>query len=341
MKKKILLIGACTFLLCGCGKIPTLSNGDEAVVQFKDGDKISANELYNEIKKTYGLNTLTNMIDKYVYEKELKDKKEEATEYATAYLKQIRANYDTEEEYLSALSSMYGYPSEEAFENVLYISYLQNEAIEKYVSDNIKEDELKDYYENKVYPSMTISHILIAPDVEDDATDEEIEKAEKEAETKAKNLIKELQKVDKKDIATKFAELAKANSEDSGTKDNGGSLGEINIGSLNSQYDELVSAASKLKDGEFSTDVITTELGYHVILKTKTGEKKSYDDSLESMKESITTDKLNNDRSLIPDAIKFYRDKYELDIIDSDLDSQYGRYMNNLINSYKNSSSEN
>ena len=288
MKKKILLIGACTFLLCGCGKIPTLSNGDEAVVQFKDGDKISANELYNEIKNTYGLTTLTNMIDKYVYEKELSDKKSDATEYAEAYLKQIRANYDTEDEYLQALSSMYGYQSEDAFKNVLYISYLQNEGIEKYVSDNITDDELKDYYDNNVYPSMTISHILIAPDVKDDATDEEKEKAEETAKNKVKDLIKELQKVDKDQIATKFAELAKANSEDSSTKDQGGSLGEINIGSLNSQYDELVSAAAKLKDGEFSTDVITTELGYHVILKTKTGEKKSYDDSLESMKESIT-----------------------------------------------------
>ncbi len=340
MKKKILLIGACTFLLCGCGKIPTLSNGDEAVVQFKDGDKISANDLYEEIKKTYGLGTLTNMIDKYVYEKELKEEKDDATEYAESYLKQIRANYDTEEDYLNALSSMYGYQSEEAFKNVLYISYLQNEGIEKYVRDNITEDELKDYYENKIYPSMTISHILIAPDVADDASDEEKEKAENAAKDKIKDLIKELKKVDKDQVADKFAELAKANSEDSGSKDNGGSLGEINIGSLNSQYDELVSAAAKLKDGEFSTDVITTELGYHIILKTKTGEKKSYDDSLESMKDSITTDKLNNDRSLIPEAIKFYRDKYELDIIDSDLDSQYGRYMNNLINSYKNTDTE-
>ena len=68
MKKKLILIGACSLLLCGCGKIPKLSNGDEAVVQFKGGDKISANQLYDEIKKQNGLGVLINMINKYVYE---------------------------------------------------------------------------------------------------------------------------------------------------------------------------------------------------------------------------------------------------------------------------------
>ena len=36
------------------------------------------------------------------------------------------------------------------------------------------------------------------------------------------------------------------------------------------------------------------------------------------------------------DAIRYYRDLYELDIIDSEMDDQYGVYMNNLINSYEN-----
>ena len=130
--------------------------------------------------------------------------------------------------------------------------------------------------------------------------------------------------------------LLKEYSEDDDTKDDGGNLGEINIGDLDGNYDELVASASKLKDGEYSTEVITTELGYHVILKTKTGEKASYDDSLDSMKEQITDDKLNEDESLIVDAIRYYRDLYELDIIDSEMDDQYGVYMNNLINRYEN-----
>ncbi len=337
MKKKVLILGVCSLLLCGCGKIPTLSNGDEAVVTFKDGNMISANDFYEEIKNNFGLNTLLNMIDKFVFESEFADEMENANTYADAVIDQLKTNYGSEEELLIALQSS-GYQTIEAYKDFVYISYLQNIAIEAYVSDNITEDELKEYYENDVYPDMTISHILITPDVTDDMEDEEKEKAENTAKETVEKIIDELNTAKKNgdDIEETFAKLAKEYSEDDDSKEDGGSLGEINIGSLDSNYDELVKAASELKDGEYSTEIITTELGYHVILKTKTGEKKSYDDSVDSMKEDITQDKLTEDQSLMVDAIRYYRDLYELDIVDSELDSQYSIYMNNLINTYKN-----
>lgn len=337
MKKKVLILGVCSLLLCGCGKIPTLSNGDEAVVTFKDGDMISANDFYEEIKNNFGLNTLLNMIDKFVFESEFADEIENANTYAEAVIDQLKTNYGSEEELLSALQYS-GYQTIEAYKDFVYISYLQNIAIEAYVSDNITEDELKEYYENDVYPDMTISHILITPNVTDDMEDEEKEKAENTAKETVEKIIDELNTAKKNgdDIEETFAKLAKEYSEDDDSKEDGGSLGEINIGSLDSNYDELVKAASELKDGEYSTEIITTELGYHVILKTKTGEKKSYDDSVDSMKESITKDKLTEDQSLMVDAIRYYRDLYELDIVDSELDSQYSIYMNNLINTYEN-----
>lgn len=340
MKKKVLILGVCSLLLCGCGKIPTLSNGDEAVVTFKDGDMISANDFYEEIKNSFGLDTLLNMIDKYIFEAEFPDEMENGEAYAEAAIDQLRTNYETEEELLQALQ-YYGYQTVEAYQNFVYISYMQNVAIEAYVKNNITEEELQDYYDNDIYPDMTISHILITPDVTDDMSDEEKEEAENTAKEEIENIIDELNeaKDNGEDIETTFAKLAKEYSEDDDTKDDGGNLGEINIGSLDSNYDELIKAANSLKDGEYSTEVITTELGYHVILKTKTGEKASYDDSVDTMKDAITEDKLNSDQSLMVDAIRYYRDLYELDIVDSELDNQYSIYMNNLINTYENTSS--
>lgn len=340
MKKKVLILGVCFLLLCGCGKIPTLSNGDEAVVTFKDGDMISANDFYEEIKNSFGLDTLLNMIDKYIFEAEFPDEMENGEAYAEAAIDQLRTNYETEEELLQALQ-YYGYQTVEAYQNFVYISYMQNVAIEAYVKNNITEEELQDYYDNDVYPDMTISHILITPDVTDDMSDEEKEEAENTAKEEIENIIDELNeaKDNGEDIETTFAKLAKEYSEDDDTKDDGGNLGEINIGSLDSNYDELIKAANSLKDGEYSTEVITTELGYHVILKTKTGEKASYDDSVDTMKDAITEDKLNSDQSLMVEAIRYYRDLYELDIVDSELDNQYSIYMNNLINTYENTSS--
>lgn len=340
MKKKVLILGVCSLLLCGCGKIPTLSNGDEAVVTFKEGEMISANDFYEEIKNSFGLDTLLNMIDKHIFEAEFPDEMENGEAYAEAAIDQLRTNYKTEEELLQALQ-YYGYQTVEAYQNFVYISYMQNVAIEAYVRNNITEEELQDYYDNDVYPDMTISHILITPDVTDDMSDEEKEEAENTAKEQIENIIDELNeaKDNGENIESTFAKLAKEYSEDDDTKDDGGNLGEINIGSLDSNYDELIKAANSLKDGEYSTEVITTELGYHVILKTATGEKASYDDSVDSMKDAITEDKLNNDQSLMVDAIRYYRELYELDIVDSELDNQYSIYMNNLINTYENTDS--
>lgn len=340
MKKKVLILGVCSLLLCGCGKIPTLSNGDEAVVTFKDGEMISANEFYEEIKNSFGLDTLLNMIDKYIFEAEFPDEIENGKAYAEAAIEQLRTSYGSDEELLSALQ-YYGYQTVEAYQNFVYISYMQNIAIETYVRDNITDEELQEYYENDVYPDMTISHILVTADVTDDMSDDEKEEAENKAKETIQDIIDQLNeaKENGEDVEKVFAELAKEYSEDDDTKEDGGSLGEINIGDLDSNYDELIKAASELKDGEYSTEVITTELGYHVILKTATGEKASYDDSVDSMKDAITQDKLDEDQSLMVDAIRYYRDLYELDVIDSEMDSQYSVYMNNLINTYENTSS--
>ncbi len=341
MKKKVLILGVCSLLLCGCGKIPTLSNGDEAVVTFKDGDMISANDFYEEIKNSYGLDTLINMIDKYVFEKEFPDEIENAEAYGEASVDQLISYTGSEEDALTYVQQYYGYQTLDAYKNFAYIGYLQSIAIEQYVKDNITDEELEEYYENDVYPDMTISHILITPDVTDDMSEDEQTEAEDAAKAQIEDIIAELNeaKENGEDIEEVFANLAEEYSEDDDTKDDGGNLGEINIGDLDSNYDELIKAASELEDGEYSTEVITTELGYHVILKTKTGEKASYDDSVDSMKDAIAQDKLSTDQSLMVDAVRYYRDLYELDIIDSEMDSQYGVYMNNLINTYASTSS--
>lgn len=338
MKKKVLVLGVVALLLCGCGTIPTLSNGDEAVVTFKDGAMISANDFYEEIKNSYGLTTLVNMIDKYIFDTEFPDEVENANTYAQAYIDQLISYYGSEEDALSYVQ-YYGYQTLEAYKNVLYVSYMQNVAIETYVQNNVTDEELEEYYEDEIYPDMTISHILITPDVADDATDEEQEAAEEEAQEIIETIIAALNeaKENGEDIEEVFAELAAEYSEDDDTKDDGGNLGEINIGSLSSNYDELVKAAAELEDGEYSTELITTELGYHVILKTATGEKSSFEDVEDEMREAIADEKLSADSSLMIEAVRYYRELYELDIIDSEMDSQYGVYMNNLINTYSSS----
>lgn len=344
MKKKIVILGVCSLLLCGCGKIPKLSNGDEAVVTFKDG-KISANDFYNQIKNTYGLETLVSMIDTYIYEKEFADKVSEATKYAEAFVKSIKENATSEAEALQYVQGMYGAKSFEEFQKKMYLNYLQNEAIMKYVKGKITEDELKKFYEDEVYPDMTLAHILVKANVTSTMTEDEKKKAEDTAKEKINKALTELNKAreNKEDIIKKFGELAKTYSEDDSNKNNGGSLGEINIGSLNSTYDELIKAASKLNDNDYSPSIITTEAGYHIILKTKTGTKKSYEEALDTMKERISNNKLSDTKGqvLMIEAVKAYREDYKLDIVDSEVNREYGKYMNNLVNNANSAATSN
>jgi parvulin-like peptidyl-prolyl isomerase len=166
-------------------------------------------------------------------------------------------------------------------------------------------------------------------------TDEEKANAETEAKEKIEAIISELNKTDKKDIADKFAELAAEKSMDETTKENGGSLGFINKDTLSSQYAELVDAAYKLKDGKYSTRVITTEIGYHVILRTETKEKAAFEDVKEDIITTLAGEYLKKNSIASIRGLQEIRDEYKLEIVDSELKTQYAEYIQNALNYYQ------
>lgn len=333
MKKKIIVLALIVLLMSGCGsKIPTLSNGDEAVVTLKDGSMISANELYEAIKDDYALEAMVNLVDKKILEDKYKDKVKEAKEYADSNIEQLESYYG--DGLLEAIQQNTSYSTIEGYKDYIYVSYLQNLAIEDYCKDQIAEKEIKKYYEKEVVGDIKVSHILITANVTDDMTDDEKTNAESEAKDKIEKIISELKKTDKGEVAEKFAELAKEQSMDESTKANGGSLGFINKDTLSSEYDELVTAAYNLKDGKFSTKVITTELGYHVVLRTETKEKASLEDVKEDIKETLAAEYLQNNQIASVKALQELRKSYDLEIVDSELKSQYAAYIQNLLNYY-------
>ena len=271
MKKKLVALCAIMLLASGCGKVPKLENGKEAIVSFKNGEKISVDDFYTKLKDGMGLNTLITMIDTYILEEEFKDYVDTAKSNAEATINALITQYNGKEKLLSALQQQTKYQTIEEFQSYYYLSYLQSHAIEEYAKTKITDKEIEDYYKNKSIGDMEISHILITSDVKDGAKDDEKKAAEEKAKKTVNEIIEKLNtaKKNKEDITETFTKLAKEYSKDDDTKNKGGALGKINYGTLSSSYDELIDAATKLKDGEYSTSVITTELGYHVILKTK------------------------------------------------------------------------
>ena len=150
MKKKIQKVVALSLasmtLLSGCGAktIPTLENGDQAVVTFNENAKISVTDFYNQMKDKYGTEVILNMIDKMVLEKKYADSIEEAHKNADSVMSQLETSYG--DKLLSAIQTYTGYKTLDEYKDYVYLSYLQNKAAEDYAKDNISEKDIKKYY---------------------------------------------------------------------------------------------------------------------------------------------------------------------------------------------------
>ena len=139
--------------------------------------------------------------------------------------------------------------SENELREKIKTSIIANAVQENMLKDiTVTDDELQTYYNQnkdttfKVGPGATVAHILVA--------DEET----------AKSLKAKL------DAGADFATLAKENSIDTGTKDNGGNLGFVPYSSTK-LVAEFMDGFKTLKEGEVS-DPVKSQYGYHLIKAT-------------------------------------------------------------------------
>lgn len=133
----------------------------------------------------------------------------------------------------------------------------------------VSEDEMRQYYEQNSARFGTpeerrASHILIKAEASATAA----ERAQ--ARGKAEGLLAQLRK-----DPSKFAELAKANSDDPGSAAKGGDLDFFGRGAMVKSFEDATFA---LKQGEIS-DLVESEFGFHIIELTgvRGGERKPFD----------------------------------------------------------------
>ena len=158
---------------------------------------------------------------------------------------------DVDGEY-KKMVDMYG--GEEKLQAALKENNLTMERMREYMKTNLlmrqyqqkmlkdlepTEEELKKYYDSHKdeFKTAEASHILV--------------KTKEEAETIKKEL----------DGGADFAKLAKEKSLDTGSAQNGGSLGQFSPGQMVKEFDDKVFS---MKPGEIS-DPVKTQFGYHII----------------------------------------------------------------------------
>ena len=320
MKKKILialLILGCT---AGCGKVPKLSNGKEAVVSFEDTKiSISADDLYNEIKEKYALSSLIDMIDNSILLKEYPKSDSDAKKYADEQLESIKKYYvddDGKYDEKSLLSALSG------FKEMLKLTYYRNKAVDDYAKNSITDKQVQKYYDEEYVGDISCKHILIAPKTTDSMSDAEKKKAEEAALKTAKEVIKKL------NDGAKFDDLAKEYSDDDSNKDKGGDLGYFNKGDMVTEFE---TAAYALKLNKYTTTPVKTKFGYHIILKTGAKEKEALDKVKDTIITTLADKAKEDDNTMQINALVELRKKYGMKIEDSSLSKQYSNYISNQI----------
>ncbi|WP_077075727.1 peptidylprolyl isomerase [Aedoeadaptatus urinae] len=284
---------AASVLLTGCGKkdvAATVNGKDISIEDYEREYKMQAQQAmaqYGEDfltqktqdgKQTMGemmrQNTLDNLVRFEIYKQDAESKGIKISD------KDVDAEFDK-------MVKMYG--GEEKLQAALKENNLTEEKMKEYTKTNLlmqqyqekmmkemepTEKELKKYYDDHKdeFKTAEASHILV--------------KTKEEAEAIKKEL----------DGGADFAKLAKEKSLDTGSAQNGGSLGQFTPGQMVKEFDEKVFS---MKPGEIS-DPVKTQFGYHIIKLDKISN--DFNSAKDAVKEAVIRDKF-----------KEYNDKLEKD----------------------------
>lgn len=227
---------------------------------------------------------LDQMIDiEVVCQQAEKDNLVPTKEEVDKAFKELKKSIDEDEEYKKTLEDLGvddAYLKSQQEQELILQKYKENfeknlkisdEEMEKYY-----EEHKTDYYKDEV----KASHILIS--TVDDNGKELSEAKKKEAKKKAEEILKKAKN------GEEFSELAKDNSDDTGSASQGGDLGYFTKGQMVQEFED---AAFSLESGEIS-DIVESEYGYHIIkVYDKIDEQLPFDEVKDEIKSTLTEDK--------------------------------------------------
>ena len=309
--KKAILLVIVLGLMTGCGTAK-LSDGKESVVTFKDNAGISAETLYEKLKDKHGVEVLVNLIDTELLNKEY-SKTDSEQDYVDNMFKNKKKQWG--DNFKSYMAYYFGVSTEDELKEYIRLNYRRNAWTEDYAKQQVTDKEINDYYKDYVVGDITASHILIASEATDKMSDSEKKAAEEKALKLAKEIIEKLKK------GEKFEDLAKEYSDDSSNSEKGGVLSTFNDRSTLDK--NFLESAIKLEVGKYSTTPVKSQYGYHIIYKTKQEDKPELDTVKTSVIAKIANEKIENDSSFASKALVALREKYEVNITDSKLESSY------------------
>ncbi|WP_318766394.1 peptidylprolyl isomerase PrsA [Lactiplantibacillus carotarum] len=298
MKKWLIALAGVlmTFTLAGCGS---------KTVASTSGGKITESQYYSSMKGTSsGKQVLQQMILNKVLEKEYGSK---------VSSKSVDKQYNTyKSQYGSSFSTVLSQNglTAKGFKEQLRSNLLLKEAVKDKVkiSDAALKKQWKSYE-----PKVTVQHILVAKSSTADTVLKALKKDSSEA---------------------NFTKLAKKYSTDTTTKTDGGKLSAFD--NTNTSYSsKFLTAAFKLKNGEYTTSAVKTSNGYEIIRMIKNPGKGKMSDHTKDLKEQIWDNDMS-DSTTLHNVVSKVLKSGNVSIKDSDLKDILSSYLSTSSSSSSN-----
>ncbi|PHB26428.1 peptidylprolyl isomerase [Bacillus pseudomycoides] len=242
---------------------------------------ITKGDFDKQLKERYGKDMLYEMMAQDIMTKKYKVSDDEVD-------KEFKKAKDQFGDQFKTVLESNRLKDEDDFKNQIRFKLAMNEAIKKSITDK----DVKANYK----PEIKASHILI----NDEKT--------------ANDIKKQL------DEGASFEELAKQQSQDPGSKENGGDLGYFGPGKMVPEFEE---AAYKLNVGEISKPIKSSQ-GYHIIKLTDKKELKPYDEVKDSIRKNLE-EKLLADQTTGQKILLDEFKKADIKVKDSDLKDTFSR----------------
>lgn len=312
-KTKKFLAGAVT-LLAAATLAACSSSADKDIITMK-GSTISVSEFYDKVKyNSQAQQVLLSMIIGEVFEKEYGDKVS-AQEVDDAY-------NDMAEQYGNSFASALASASltEETYKDQIRTNKLVEYAVKKAAEKELTDDAYKSAYE--AYTPEVTARIIRLDD-----------------ETKAKEVLASAQAE-----GADFAQLAKDNSTDTDTKDDGG---KITFDSSSTTVPtEVKTAIFALDAGQVGASVIsvldtsTYKTSYYVVkLESKTEKSDNWKDYKDKLKEIILAEK-QADSTFVSNVIKTALQDANVKVKDSAFQNLLSQYITTEESSSSSSTTE-
>ena len=278
-------------------RIAKLSNGEEVIVSIGKSS-ITANDLYDELKKGGSLDATINLVDQFI----LTDKynlEEEAKNYAKEQSVEI---YKQFEQYYGFSKVEFlennGFEDEDAFLEYLYYDYYYQRYYNDYTKDLITDDDINDFYKDDVFGDKKV---VLFSSTDDEKMLENIRSALKKGSSIA-SIKKKYSNATVNELTLTYKDYA--------------------------DYSESLWTKVKTLDEKKYSEVVDDDiLGKVVVYISSTSDKPNLKDIKDDVVDVIVSKKQSDDKNLYYKAFIELRTSYNVEFKETNLKKEYEEFV--------------